>query len=243
MRNSSSTLRFFGPRICFAAEGAAGGGAQAADAGAADAGTEENLLDAAGATAAASTETDAASTADTSTNDEDDLLDGKVGAKDENGDAAGASDQEEYEFTIPEGYEADAELADAFKPVAKELGLSKDQAQGLVEKFAPQMLTKLGEKQATAWKTIQKQWAGEAKADAEIFDVTAKAVRPEIAVGRDYLGPEFAAAIKLLGGNNHPAVLKALAKVGKALGEDAPAFGNPAKGKKSDAAEILYPKS
>jgi len=196
---------------------------------------DDLLGDAAGAEGAE----DAGAKKTESADDGDDLLDGKVG-EEEKPEAAADGADEYGEFTIPEGYEADAELADISKPIFKELGLNKDQAQGLVEKLGPQILSKVGEKMAAQWKATQKQWAADAKKDADIFDASAKAVRPEVAVGRDYLGADFSAAIKQLGGNNHPAVLKALAKVGQALREDTPGFGKPA-AKAKTAEQRLYP--
>jgi hypothetical protein len=167
----------------------------------------------------------------------DDLLEGKVAeeAKDETSAAP-----EDYTFTPPEGFELDEQLATAFKPVAKELNLSQDQAQGLVEKFAPQMLARFGEQQAEAWKNVQKEWAGEFKNDAEYGGKNLEASLASIATARDYFGAEFTAAIKLIGGNNNPAILKGLAKVGKALAEDAPGFGKPVTAEKS-ALQKLYP--
>lgn len=167
--------------------------------------------------------------------EDDDLLDGKVAKGEEQNPAP-----EDYEFKIPEGYEQDAELTDAFKPVAKELGLSQDQAQGLVEKFGPQMLAKIGERQAAQWKDIQRTWANEFKNDPEYGGKNLEVSLGHVARARDFLGPDFTAAIKLTGGNNNPAILKALAKVGKALGEDEPGFGRPA-AKAKTALETLYP--
>lgn len=224
-----------------AADGAAAA-ANAADESASSAATNENedLLGNTDAGEKSSADGDEKA-GDQKADDGEDLLEGKVKDGEEGeGEADPNATPEDYEFKIPEGYELDAELADLSKPVFKELGLSNDEAQTLVEKLGPQILTKLGERQAAQWKTVQQGWAKEAKADPDIYDAATKAVRPEIAVARDYFGPEFTAAIKMLGGNNNPAVLKALAKVGKALGEDAPGFGKPAAAQKT-AAERLYP--
>jgi hypothetical protein len=168
--------------------------------------------------------------------DVDDLLEGKVSDAEETVDAT----PEDYQFTAPEGFELDTELADAFKPVAKELKLSQDQAQGLVEKFAPKLLAQIGERQAAQWKVVQHGWAKEAKSDPAIYDAASKSVRPEIAIARDYFGPEFTAVIKMLGGSNHPVVLKGLAKLGQGLGEDTPAFGQPSKATTTKE-QRLYP--
>jgi hypothetical protein len=174
--------------------------------------------------------------------DEDDLLDGKVKteAEKKEGETEANPDAPVYEFKVPEGFEADAELAEISKPVFAKHKLSQEQAQGLVEELGPQILARVGERQAAAWNQVKEGWAKEAKADPEIFDAAAKAVRPEVAKGRDYLGADFTAAIKLVGANNHPAVLKALARIGAALSEDTPGFGSQPKTKVT-AEQRLYP--
>lgn len=174
--------------------------------------------------------------------DEDDLLDGKVKAEAEKKEGEGEAnpDAPSYEFKVPEGFEADAELAEISKPVFAKHKLTQEQAQGLVEELGPQILARVGERQAAAWNQVKEGWAKEAKADPEIFDAAAKAVRPEVAKGRDYLGPDFTAAIKLVGANNHPAILKALARIGAAVSEDTPGFGSQPKAKVT-AEQRLYP--
>lgn len=174
--------------------------------------------------------------------DSDDLLEGKV-KKDEDkkeGEGDAASETDYADIKIPEGYEADKELADISFPVFKEAGLKKEQAQALVENLGPKILTHIGEKYAKQWKETQSGWAKEFKNDAEYGGKNLDASLANVARARDYLGPDFTAAIKLVGGNNHPAILKALAKVGQALGEDTPAFGKPS-AKESNQLERLYP--
>lgn len=161
---------------------------------------------------------------DAAQDNSDDLLEGKVAEDKAEGDAAAAED---YDLAPPEGYELDADLAESFKPVAKELKLSKEQAQGLVDQYGPKLMAQIGEKYAAQWKQTQQKWANEAKADPEFGGKNLEKSLADVARARDFFGPDFTAAIKLLGGNNHPAVLKALAKVGVALGEDTPGFGKP----------------
>lgn len=191
----------------------------------------------AGADAGAETQADKGEQGDDAAkakDDGDDLLEGKVAEE------APAADAEDYDLTPPEGYELDADLAQSFKPVAKELKLSKEQAQGLVEKFGPQLMSQIGEKQAAAWAAVRQKWANEAKADPEFGGANLEKSLADVARARDFLGTDFTAAIKLLGGNNHPAILKALAKVGVALGEDTPGFGKPASAQ-TTVEQRLYP--
>ena len=204
-----------------------------------DAKADDLLGDVAKPDADASAAADKASDTTAGGIDEDDLLEGKVSKDGEDKKAAGEGADDYGDFKIPEGYEADAELAEMSKPIFKEANLNKEQAQTLVEKLGPQIMAKIGEKQAAAWAKQKDAWAKEAKADPEFGGKNLDASLADVAKARDFFGAEFTAAIKLVGANNHPAILKALAKVGKALSEDTPGFGKPKT--TTTAEQRLYP--
>lgn len=75
---------------------------------------------------------------------------------------------ERYEFTAPEGSELDAAVTDAFAGVAKELNLTQEAAQKVVDKMAPLMAQRQAEQVqavqevatplALAYDTVHRQW-------------------------------------------------------------------------------------
>ncbi|EMM3172380.1 peptidase [Serratia marcescens] len=143
---------------------------------------------------------------------------------------------EKYEFTPPEGQELDANALAVFEPVAKELGLSQEQAQKLVDIY-PQ----IQQQQAEAWSKQVSDWGEQVKADKEIggdkFNASVGAAQRAL----DQFGnPELREYLNASGLGNHPALVRFCAKVGKAMAEDT--FVVPNQGGQRSAADILYGK-
>lgn len=143
---------------------------------------------------------------------------------------------EKYEFSAPEGQELDANALAVFEPIAKELGLSQEQAQKLVDIF-PQ----IQQQQAEAWSKQVSDWGEQVKADKEIggdkFNASVGAAQRAL----DQFGnTELREYLNASGLGNHPALVRFCAKVGKAMAEDT--FVVPGQGGQRSAADILYGK-
>ncbi|WP_347299399.1 hypothetical protein [Clostridium perfringens] len=143
---------------------------------------------------------------------------------------------EKYEFTPPEGQELDANALAVFEPIAKELGLSQEQAQKLVDIY-PQ----IQQQQAEAWSKQVADWSEQVKADKEIggdkFNASVGAAQRAL----DQFGnTELREYLNASGLGNHPALVRFCAKVGKAMAEDT--FVVPNQGGQRSAADILYGK-
>ncbi|HGE8503701.1 peptidase [Serratia ureilytica] len=143
---------------------------------------------------------------------------------------------EKYEFTPPEGQELDANALAVFEPIAKELGLSQEQAQKLVDIY-PQ----IQQQQAEAWSKQVSDWGEQVKADKEIggdkFNASVGAAQRAL----DQFGnTELREYLNASGLGNHPALVRFCAKVGKAMAEDT--FVVPNQGGQRSAADILYGK-
>ncbi|HEJ8055893.1 TPA: peptidase [Serratia marcescens] len=141
---------------------------------------------------------------------------------------------EKYEFSAPEGQELDANALAVFEPIAKELGLSQEQAQKLVDIY-PQ----IQQQQAEAWSKQVADWGEQVKADKEIggdkFNASVGAAQRAL----DQFGnTELREYLNASGLGNHPALVRFCAKVGKAMAEDT--FVVPGQGGQRSAADILY---
>lgn len=144
------------------------------------------------------------------------------------------------EFSFTEGFEPDEALLSEFRGVAAEYGLSKEQAQKLVD---------IQNKASSAAEVAQRQsfdatvseWAKQTAADPEIGGPNYEA---NIAITRAGLkavaGPELESILNQTGLGNHPALVKAFFKVGKLLGSDSPVSGGGSMSERSTA-EVLYP--
>jgi hypothetical protein len=156
---------------------------------------------------------------------------------------------ETYELTPPEGFEKlDPEAVAAATPVFKELNLTNEQANKLMPvagEFAKKIIAErdqqlLGEVAAT-----RKNWLEEAKADPEVgganwdtsLEAAAKALDtlgfPKGSPLRNYLNES--------GAGNHVEMIRLMAKVGKAIGEDTDFVrGNQNSAVKKTDEELFY---
>lgn len=133
----------------------------------------------------------------------------------------GAPEQYE-EFKAPEGLQYDTTVISNFKDVAKELNLSQDKAQVLLDKMAPV----IARQQLSRIQEISADWREKTLKDAEIggdkwtrAEADIARVRDKFAIGDDgNIDPDIAEFMKSPAGN-HPGVLKLLARVGRAFGE------------------------
>lgn len=156
---------------------------------------------------------------------------------------------EKYEFTMPEGVEADSEMLAEFEPIAKELGLSQEKAQKLVDiqikslqKSIQRMQADHEIQQEEAFKEMTTQWATAAKADSEYggakfnenLSVAQKALKQFASEGLiEYLNSS--------GLGNHPEVIRTFVKVGKAISEDSFVVGGQGGARATDPAKVIYP--
>ncbi|HDT5898418.1 TPA: peptidase [Raoultella ornithinolytica] len=147
---------------------------------------------------------------------------------------------EKYEFTAPEGTELDSKAVELFEPVARELNLTNEQAQKLVDVY-PKILSGVQQRQAEAWQKQTEGWAESVKTDKEVGGDKLTANLGAAQRALDQFGtPELREYLDGTGLGNHPELVKAFIKVGKAMSEDGVLTGKES-GERS-AAEVLYGK-
>ena len=122
------------------------------------------------------------------------------------------------DFEVPEGITVNEPLLNEFKDTAAKLGLTKDKAQELIN-----LQIKNVQEQMAKWGEVRKGWVGELKADAEFggekFDSTVKDAK--LALRQFDPDGSFLKALQSSMYDNNPATLKFLARVQRAVGEDA----------------------
>lgn len=142
---------------------------------------------------------------------------------------------EKYEFKMPEGMALDAKAVEAFEPIARELDLTQEQAQKLVDLQAASV-----KQQVEAWQGTIKGWADAARADKEIGGANLDAsLNAGKAFLKAYGTPELSKVLDDYGIGNHPEVIRAFAKAGMAMSEDKFHTSNSTPGAKSPE-DILY---
>lgn len=166
-----------------------------------------------------------------------DAADGEGGGDD--GDADNAP--ENYaDFDMPEGVTLDEGMLEVFAPAMKDLGLTQEQAQGLVNIQAQQVQAQQ-QGQVDAFSQQLEGWITDAKSDKEYggdkFDESsATALQAVEAFGT----PELKTMMETYGVGNHPEMIRFMYRVGQAIKEDSPGGGKRIEGSK-DRTSILYP--
>lgn len=143
---------------------------------------------------------------------------------------------EKYEFTAGEGQELDKEAVAAFEPIAREIGLSNEQAQKIVDVYGSTIIPQIAKQQEAAWQKQVTEWAETVKADKELGSVESignaqKAV--------DQFGtPELKQYLNDSGLGNHPELFRIFSRIGKAMSEDGFVSGSSENAR--SAADVLF---
>jgi hypothetical protein len=162
---------------------------------------------------------------------------GAADPKAKEGDGA-ATVPEAYEFKMPEGMTADPARAEEFSAVAKELKLTQEQAQKLVD-----LDVKRSQDQLTAHAETVKTWATELKADKEFGGDNLPATTTACKKVMDqFATPALREYLDASGLGNHPELVKFVANIGKSLSEDSFVRGGPTT-TPTDSAKRFYPNS
>lgn len=125
---------------------------------------------------------------------------------------------EKYEFTAGEGQELDKEAVAAFEPIARELGLSNEQAQKIVDVYGSTIMPQIAKQQEAAWQKQVTEWAETVKADKELGSVESIGNAQK---AMDQFGtPELKQYLNDSGLGNHPELFRIFSRIGKAMSED-----------------------
>ena len=156
-------------------------------------------------------------------------------------DKAGAP--ESYEsFKVPEGVEQSDEVLKDFTEVAKELDLSQDSAQKLVDTYF-KMGTTAQEEQAQAMAQQSKDWAKMVQEDPTMGGENFEQTKKNIATVKANI-PEFKPVYDLFaewGVGNHPALAGALNALGKLMAEDKFVSAQNSTQQRRSPERVLYP--
>ncbi|HEX7386249.1 MAG TPA: protease [Castellaniella sp.] len=148
---------------------------------------------------------------------------------------------EKYDFKAPEGSGGfDQQVLDAFSEAAKGLDLSQDKAQQILDKVAPVIQAR----QLEQIQAVASDWAKTAKADKEFGG---DHLTENLAVAKKALDtfgtPELQKLLVDSGLGNHPEIIRAFYRAGKAISEDRFVSSGRANAQAEVNAKRLYPNS
>jgi len=168
---------------------------------------------------------------------------------------------EKYDLKLPEGSTLDPAIVQRTEAIARDLGLSNEAGQKLLEQRVKEIsdLETSAKKAAedsqkalidawkpggTEWVKRETQWATQAKADPEL-GATPEAFAVSVEKAQQALakyGPELKPLLDETGFGSHPAVIKMLARIGKASSEGSLVLGTGGQIKRAASdAQVLYP--
>lgn len=140
-----------------------------------------------------------------------------------------------YEFKAAEGTTFDDAVIGAFSEVAKELNLSQDAAQKVLDKMAPVIASRQEEQISAA----QAAWTESAKTDKEYGG---DKLAENLAVAKQALDqfgtPELRTLLNDSGLGNHPEIIRAFYRAGKAISQDGFVSGAGGSSSQPDARKL-----
>ena len=157
------------------------------------------------------------------------------------------------DFKTPEGFELDKASLDKALPIFKELGLSQDAAQKMIDFYADLSKADMEATQSRFQETV-KSWRDESLNHPDLRGKMDRngPVLTAVAKTIDSLGPELAGAFRevmdMTGVGNHPAFIRAfyslaqkLSEPGHVAGSGPSPFGQGNRARPASAASALYP--
>jgi len=176
------------------------------------------------------------------TNEATEAVDSTDGADaEQTGEGSQTAPETYADFVMPEGMEVDAELLSEFEPVFKELKLTQEQAQKLVDIQAKQVEAGR-QSQVDAFNQLMNDWSEQSKNDKEFggdsFNENVKIAQTAV---NKFGTPELKQLLEEHGVGNHPEVIRFMYKVGKLTQEDVPGNTGQQSSPAMDRVSALYP--
>lgn len=166
---------------------------------------------------------------------------------------------EKYEaFKAPDGYEYTPESIEEVSSLFKELGLSQEQGQKLMDVYAKKSL-EAANAPYEAYKTLREGWQKQVVANPELGDGVKVKAEVKATIGKALdslndpaLATSFKEAMDLTGAGDHPAFVAAFYKLAQAVVEGGHVAGNgpskhgqtsTGKAERPSLAEAMYPRT
>lgn len=132
------------------------------------------------------------------------------------------------DFSIPEGHTLDAAAIESATPIFRELGLSQEQAQKLVD-FYSARVADMNKENEGYMEQMRTEWRNQLKEDK---DIGGKLDAVKVNIGRAFdrmpeaVREPFKEAMNLTGAGDHPAVIKAMNYFAELVNEGTPVRGD-----------------
>jgi hypothetical protein len=146
---------------------------------------------------------------------------------------------EKYDLKTPDGYTLTGEFGQQFEAVARELKLSNEQAQKLID-----LDVKRVEAQKAGMQQARDGWLEQAKTDKEFGgDKLAENVATANKALEKFASPAMIDLLKESGLGNHPEIIRTFLNVGRAMSNDRVVVGQAPAAPSAKDARSMYPNS
>lgn len=156
---------------------------------------------------------------------------------------------EVYDFKAPEGVAFDKDVIKSYADAAKELGLTQEAAQKMLDKIAPVLHERNTKQLEENARTVYEQWREQSSSDKEFGG---EKLTENLSVAQKFVKsfgtPELETLLESHHLGDHPEIIRVFYRAGKAISQDryvggsSPKSGNPASARSfNDHASILYP--
>lgn len=157
-------------------------------------------------------------------------------------DAKGDGAPDTYEdFSYPEGLEVDEKALVDFKELAKDMNLSQEMAQKLVDYDTARSKVS-NEANTEYYNSLMNEWQDTVRKDEEIggtaFDESLGSARSAL---DHFATPELMEILETSGMGNHPEIVRVFSRIGKAVKEDKIRIGGANPSAPKDPAQVLFP--
>lgn len=144
---------------------------------------------------------------------------------------------EKYQpFKAPENSSLNTEVMTEFEGVAKELNLSQEGAQKLLDRLTPKIVAGQSAQIQSFVEKTGAEWANASKADKEIGGDNLEVNLGVAKKAMDAFGsPELTKLLNDTRLGNHPEIIRAFVRIGKAISEDGHIIGTKPEGVSSSA--------
>ena len=178
----------------------------------------------------------------TEQNATDDKPNGELDSSDDTDTGSHTPPDTYADFTLPEGIKIADDAMAEITPLFKELGLTQEQAQKLVD-FQSKQVQASSESQIDAYNQLMDSWVTECKNDSEIggdkFDENIAIAQSAV---QKFGTPGLKELLESHGVGNHPEMVRFMVKVGKLTSEDVPGASGGNITPEQNRVNLLYPK-
>ncbi|WGL97361.1 peptidase [Arsenophonus sp. aPb] len=131
---------------------------------------------------------------------------------------------DKYDFKVSEGQQLDVTAVKEFEPIARELDLSNEQAQKLVDLYGAKIMPQVIKQQAEQWQQQIDSWVKTVNEDQQLGSV--ESINHAQKALKKFGSPDLKQYLNDTGLGNHPELIRVFANIGQAMAEDSMVTGN-----------------